>query len=435
MKTKIFISALFLSLIFYLPASAQQTAADKSASTAGSTQMADSDDELRRAIESSSGSETQIVVNLEDYLKKYPKSARKDEIENEIYKLSVKLRDRSRAIAYAEKLIAKDEDNIDALTNLVAILRERRAEGDLNKALSYSDQLVKKVEGILASSSKPKRLSSAQWLDRKERGMASIYLLRGRVNADLNNYDKAQADLLKSYKASRLAGAALSLAEIAEKRKNNDEAIDYYIQAFVIAIDTEEEIDVKATRRKLNQLYVAKNGSEAGLGDRVLKFYDVFVKEREDRAAKLEQPNINTGLTDPLMFKLSKLDGTTLEMSGLRGKVIVINFWATWCGPCLTELPLFEKTMAKYKDDKDVVFLALTTDEDRDLVPPFLKQHKFNLPIAYAEYLNDLFAVNSIPTTIILDRSGQISFRQAGFNPREDFVVMLSEKIGTAKKK
>jgi thiol-disulfide isomerase/thioredoxin len=433
-----FINTILLCLLaFCAPVLAQPGEAEKShpnAAAAQPPQPVDSDGELRRAIEASGGSETQIIVNLEEYLKKFPKSARKGEIENEIYKLSVKMRDRNRAITYAEKIIANDEDNIDALTNVVAMLRERHAEGDLNKALGYADQLVKQVEIILAGNRKPKRLSAAQWLDRKERGLASIYLLRGRVNADLNHLEKAQADLLKSYHSARLAGAALTLAELAEKRKNPDEAIDYYTQAFVIALNTNEEIDLKAVRRKLSQLYLAKNGSEAGLGDRMLKAHDTFVKEREDRAAKLEQPNINAGVLDPLNFKLTKLDGSALELNSHRGKVIVINFWATWCGPCLTELPLFEKTIAKFKDDKDVVFLALTTDEDRDLVVPYLKQHKFNLPIAYAEYLNDFFAVSSIPTTIVLGRNGEVSFRQAGFNPREDFIAMLSEKIETAKK-
>jgi len=96
---------------------------------------------------------------------------------------------------------------------------------------------------------------------------------------------------------------------------------------------------------------------------------------------------------------------------------------------------LFEKTIAKYKSDQDVVFLAITTDEDRELVAPFLKQYKFNLPVAYAEYLNEHFAVSSIPTTIILDSKGEIAFRQAGFNPREDFVEALSEKIEDAKRR
>ncbi len=70
------------------------------------------------------------------------------------------------------------------------------------------------------------------------------------------------------------------------------------------------------------------------------------------------------------------------------------------------EMPLFEKTMAKYKDN-DVFFLAISTDEDRELVAPFLKRYKFTFQVAYSEYLNDHFAVSSIPTTIILDRKAR----------------------------
>jgi thiol-disulfide isomerase/thioredoxin len=227
----------------------------------------------------------------------------------------------------------------------------------------------------------------------------------------------------------------VALGELAERRKKIDEAIDYYLQGFVIALNTDEEIGLKSLRSKLGQLYAARNGSEVGLGDRLLKAHDAFVKEREERLAKLEIPNINAGVPDPLEFKLTKLDGSPLKLGDHRGKVIVINFWATWCGPCLTELPLFEKTIAKYKNDKDVVFLAVTTDEDRELVSPYLKQHKFNLPVAYADYLDAHFAINSVPTTIILDSKGGVAFRQAGYNPREDFVVMLSEKIESAKKR
>jgi thiol-disulfide isomerase/thioredoxin len=395
----------------------------------------DSDEDLRRAIASSGGSETQIISNLEDYLQKFPRSARRAEIENEIYKLSLKLRDRNRAITYAEKIIANDAENVDALTNLVAMLRERRAAGDLNKALAYADRLVNQIEDVLSKSYKPRRLSKAQWLDRKERGLASVYLLRGRVNADLNNHEKARSDLIKSYNSARLAGAALTLAEIAEQRKETEDALNYFTQAFVIALNTDEEIDLKAVRSKLGRIYLAKHGSEIGLGDRILKAHDEFIKERAERSAKLEHPNLNAGVTDPLMFKLTRPDGSTFEMNSLRGKVLVINFWATWCGPCLTELPLFEKTITKFKDDKDVAFLAISTDEDRDLVSPYLKQHKFNLPVVYADHLDDHFTISSIPTTLILDRQGQVSFRQAGYNSREDFVEMLSERIEEAKKK
>jgi thiol-disulfide isomerase/thioredoxin len=429
-KIYLLIVSLFLTVTLCLPAFAQQTGSEKRTANEN-----DSDDELRRAIESSGGSETGIIESLEGYLKKFPKSAHQEEIEREIYRMSLKVRDRDRAITYAEKVIASDEKNIDALTQIISILRERHAEGDLKKALAYANQLVKQVETILSADNKPKRLSQAQWLDRKERGLASVYLVRGKVFADLNDYEKAEADLLKSYKTARLAGAAITLAEIADRQNSPEDAIEYYIQAFVITLSTDEEIDLKPVRSKLTQLYTAKNGSEAGLGDRMLKAYDAFIKDRAERLAKIERANPNEGLKDALLFKLTKVDGSTLEMNSLRGKVVVINFWATWCGPCLTELPLFEKTITKFKDDNDVVFLALTTDEDRDLVAPYLKQYKFNIPVSHADFLDEFFVITSIPTTIILDRKGQVTFRQAGYNPQADFVALLTEKIEETKKK
>ncbi len=432
MKTKILLLALMISLIVSAPGLAQDKQDKQTPETA---QPVDSDEELRKAIESSGGSETQIITNLEGYLKKFPKSEHRREIEGEIYKIAVKVRDRDRAITYGQKLVEANESNIDALTNLVTMLRERKANGDLNVAITYSNQLVRQFEGIVASSPKPKRISAAQWEERKQQGLASVYLVRARIHADMGSDEKAKADLLKSFDAVRMAGAAVVLGELAEKRKAIDEAIDYYAQAFAITLATNEDVDAKAIRSKLSQLYVSKNGSETGLGDKLLKTYDAYIKEREDRLAKLEVPNINEGASNALGFKLTKLDGSKLDLATLRGKVVVFNFWATWCGPCLTEMPMFEKTIAKFKEDKDVVFLAVTTDEDRELVAPFLKQHKFNLPVAYADYLNDFFSVSSIPTTIILDRKGEVAFRQAGYNPRTDFVSELSGRIEEAKKK
>ena len=435
MKLNIFIAACFVLSSLWCPVRAQQAEPER-VNPKADAQPVDSDEELRRAIEGSGGSETQIIVNLEDYLKKFPKSASRSEIESEIYKLSIKLHDRNRVISYGDKLIAKDpESSIDTLTTVITMLRDRRGEGDLNQALGYADLLVKNVEGILASRSKPGRLSASQWQDQKDRGLASVYLVRGRVQTDLNQDDKAEADLLKSYKLSPLAGASVMLAELSERRKQPEAAIDYYLQAFVIGLNTDEEIDLKNVRTRLGQLYAAKQGSETGLGDRILKTYDAYLKVREDRRAKLDPPDLNAGIKDPLSFKLTKLDGSTLDMNSLRGKVIVINFWATWCGPCVRELPLFAKTMVKYKDDKQVIFLAANTDEDRESVAPFLKERQFDLPVVYAENLDTFFSVSAIPTTIILDSTGQVAFRQGGYNPRVDFAVMLSERIDSAKKK
>jgi thiol-disulfide isomerase/thioredoxin/Tfp pilus assembly protein PilF len=393
----------------------------------------DSDAELQRAIQSASGGEAQLVEGLEAYLGKYPQSRRRAEIEREIFRLSLKTRDRARTLSYGERMLNGTARDAETLTTLIRVLRERRGEGDLAKALEYADRLVERIEASL-SAGKPGRLSQAQWNDRKERSRASVYLLRGQVRADLGDEAKASDDLRRSLKAEPLAEAALALAALAERRQASDEAFQHYLRALVISFDTGEEIDRMEVRRKLSQLYAAKTGSEKGLGDQLLKAWDEHARARAERLAKLTIPNINEGVTDPLLFKLTRLDGSTIKLADYRGKVVVLNFWATWCGPCRIEMPLFEQAMLKYKDDPRVVFLAVNTDEDRQLVEPYLKERKVKLPVVYAEYLDEHYAIAAIPTTLILNGDGRISFRQQGFNSREDFVGLLTEKIEEARR-
>lgn len=428
---------LILSMLALSPVAAQQQQTNKKNSVEHSktpVQEVDNEEALRKAIEDSAGSSTEFMKNLDAYLQKYPQSARRGEIERELYKMALEQRDKNRTIGYAERLTASNSRDVEVLTTLVSMLRERREAGDLQKALGYADQLVKEVESIVNQGMRPRRLSQAQWDDRKEKGLGSVYLLRGKVQADLNNDSAAQNDLQKSFKLAKLAGAALVLGELAEKKKAIDDAIELYAQAFVISLVTDEEVDRKTLRRRLGQIYSNKHGSENGLGDRLLKAYDSYSKEREEHYAKIEGPHINAGATDPFAFSLTKLDGTHIKLGDYRGKVVVVNFWATWCGPCLTEMPMLEQAMHKYKEDQDVIFLALSTDEERDDVGPFVKQHKFKLPIAYAESLDEHYRISSIPTTIIFGRNGDVAFRQSGFNPREDFVAKLSERIEAAKK-
>ncbi|MBX3279111.1 MAG: redoxin family protein [Acidobacteria bacterium] len=409
-------------LVFAFSAGAQ----DKAAS-------ADPESDLRRAVETAGGGEAKLIENFEAFLQKHPDYRRAD-IEREIFRLSVKLRDRDRAIAYAERVLAANERDFEAITQLIDSLRERRAEGDLKRALEWADKFVERVEAALAAG-KPGRLSQAQWNDRKERSRASTMLLRGRVLADMGETDRAMSELRRSFKAAKTAETAVALAELSEKRGAGDEAVDYYAQALALSFDSSEDIDRKAVRRKLGALYSAKAGSEQGLGDRLLKTYDRFVREREEREAALERPNINEGAVETFDFKLTRVEGGVVTLGDHRGKIIVLNFWATWCGPCRIEMPLFEATIARYKNDPDVVFLAVNTDEDREVVKPFLKEQKYKLPVVYADYLDEHFAIRAIPTTIVLDRNGGVSFRQQGFNSREDFSQMLSEKIEEAKKR
>ena len=200
------------------------------------------------------------------------------------------MRDRNRQITYAEKLVATNTNDLVKMTFLVSALRERKANGDLAKALNYGEKLVKAVEDIFATRIKPARVSPGQWEQQKGRTFASVYLLRGQAHNDLGNLNQAEADLLKSYKYSPLASSVAALAAIAEKRKNTEQAIEYYLQAFIRSIEATEGVDRGEIRRQLGQLYAAKHGSENGWGDKLLKTYDAIAKDNAERLAKIEPP-------------------------------------------------------------------------------------------------------------------------------------------------
>ncbi len=435
LKTMWFVLALSLLLSFPTLAQERPKVKVKEAAAKAEPQPSDEDEELRKAIADSGGSEQQVLENLEAFLKKYPSSSRREEIERELYKMAANVRDKNRQIAYAEKLVASNPQDLEKMTFLVSTLRERKGTGDLAKALSYGDKLVKAVEDIFASRLKPARMSPGQWEQQKGRTIAAVYLLRGQLHNDLGNLDQAESDLRKSYKHSPMAAAVATLAASAEKRKNPEQAIEFYLQAFVRSMEATEGVDRDDLRHKLGQLYTAKHGSEQGLGDKILKTFDTITKENAERLAKIELPNPNENVTSPLEYKLTKLNGSEVRLGDYKGKVIVTNFWATWCGPCRIEMPELERAMEKYKDDKEVVFLAINTDDDRNYVEPYVKGQKIKLPVVYANNLDAEFRVTSIPTTIIFDRQGQVAFRQAGYNSREDFVTVISEKIEAAKKR
>lgn len=116
-------------------------------------------------------------------------------------------------------------------------------------------------------------------------------------------------------------------------------------------------------------------------------------------------------------FELSTIDGRKVKLSDLKGKVVMIDFWATWCGPCFKSMPTLVKLYEKYKDQGlEILYVSVDEEADRYKIPSVAKEHKLNFPVLLDDGAKTLYNVKVFPTTIFIDREGNVRHRDYGFN-------------------
>lgn len=140
----------------------------------------------------------------------------------------------------------------------------------------------------------------------------------------------------------------------------------------------------------------------------------------------------NTPLPD---FDLTDLQGRKWRLADLKGKTAFINLWATWCGPCLRELPYVQKLSEQMKENKDVLILTLNIDEELGLVEPFMKENKYNFPVILGQaYAQGTMGVYSIPRNWVVSVDGKLTFEGIGFgNEGEEWVKKAQEMLQKVK--
>jgi len=138
--------------------------------------------------------------------------------------------------------------------------------------------------------------------------------------------------------------------------------------------------------------------------------------------ALLAVPAIAADATGPAAeFNLQSRVGEAVSLSSLKGQVVLINFWATWCGPCRKEMPLLEQIQKKYAP-LGFTMLGVNVEEDTRLMEAFLKDVPVTFPILLdpANGVSKLYNVSAMPSTVIVDRKGNVRFIHQGYQTGDE---------------
>jgi thiol-disulfide isomerase/thioredoxin len=388
---------------------------------------------LEAAVAEAGSSKIDFIHALEAHLAKYPATERRPEIERSLLRKSIEIGDSGRIIEYGERVLAREEVPLETLERVTRALLQAGGSPYAERALDYARRLERGV-GDYEKSQPPDRRANAEMRSAIDHGYGSAYLLEARATGLLGRAAEAVELARKSYSVYPSAESARETARWLADSGNEQEAIRCYAEAFTIWDPDNTEADRAADRTRMGELYRKLKGSETGLGDWILAAYDRTAAEARGREAKLRQTDPNANLTDPMDFTLTGVTGDKLALGSLRGKVLVMDFWATWCGPCVVQHRLYQQLKTRFKDRADVIFLSIDTDDDRGAVPAFLGGHHWQEKVYYDSGLASALRIEDLPTSILIGKRGQIESRMDGFWP-DTFVGQLGGRIEEALKR
>ena len=148
----------------------------------------------------------------------------------------------------------------------------------------------------------------------------------------------------------------------------------------------------------------------------LFSIYIIFLNKVELKPFEMEYPE--EAFLAP-SFELSSLKGGPVQLADYNGKVLFINFWATWCGTCKVEMPSMEKLYQRFKE-YDFEMLTISVDKDISLIDPFLRQYNLTFPVLLdpnSEVAKKNYKTTGVPETFIVDKSGIIVHKAIG--PRD----------------
>jgi thiol-disulfide isomerase/thioredoxin len=254
----------------------------------------------------------------------------------------------------------------------------------------------------------------ADWED----ALGRIYLQQGRIKEAEPKLFTAEKllDVESEYDPGTMLDqdldTLLDLGRLNTAKGNYSQAEEYLGRAMSVEYYYPDEHPAIAGYK---DFYLRQYGNDQGLDQYMSVAYE---KDRTRRKNLILKERIAQAKPIP-PFKLTTIEGKTISSEELKGKIAVINFWGTWCGPCVYEVPEMQKFYNKYKDNPNVVFLTIDSKEGTEQVKKFMAEKKYTFPVLKEgdDYVNQV-SISGYPTTWFVDRDGNKVFEKTGSSRR-----------------